>query len=72
MGCGLVAMGNDAGDFRFKLGYAQIKLVPRIAVEAFTAYQAGGITADPGAVIFVHCGATSVAESLLSTGVEVR
>jgi len=37
MGCGLVAMRGNPGDFGFKLGDAQIELIPRIAVQAFAA-----------------------------------
>jgi seryl-tRNA(Sec) selenium transferase len=72
MGDGLVAVGDDAINLCFKLRDARVKFIPRIAVEAFTAKQAGGITANPGEVVFVHCAATSDARRLLSTGPEVR
>jgi hypothetical protein len=65
-------VGGNAGDFRFQLDDARIKLIARIAVQAFAAKQAGGIAAGAGAIIVFHCGAASDARRLLSTAVAAR
>lgn len=71
MGCGLGAVGANAGDFSFEQRNARAKFILRIAVEAFAGEKAGGIAASAGAVI-IHCVAASDARRLLSTGRQAR
>lgn len=61
-------MSCHPDNFRLEQGNALLQFVLRIAVQALQGEPLRGIATQSGAIIFIHCNATSQARVLLSTG----